>query len=127
VIDFGVAEAIERALYDQPAVTHAAAIIGTPQYMSPEQADLRVQDVDTRSDIYALGVILYELLTGLPPLAIQESRDKGLDHMLRQIRDLDPPRPSVRVQRESGAGAAPDVARELAGRRQSDPTRLARQ
>ncbi len=120
VIDFGVAKAIERPLAGQTLVTHFGQLIGTPEYMSPEQADLNIQDVDTRSDIYSLGVILYELLTGTPPLDRSRLSDSGLDQVLRTIREVDPPRPSTRVANGT------DNAREIAQRRKTDPARLAR-
>src|SRR4029434_6165966 len=75
----------------------AQQLIGTPEYMSPEQADPGTQDIDTRSDIYALGVLLYELLTGVTPLDAKKLRSASLSEMQRVLREVDPPRPSSRL------------------------------
>jgi serine/threonine protein kinase/tetratricopeptide (TPR) repeat protein len=123
VIDFGVAKAVERPLTAHPNVTTVGQLIGTPEYMSPEQANLGTHDVDTRTDIYALGVVLYELVTGSPPLERHKMRDQGLDQVLRAVREIDPPRPSARVEKHHDD----DAAREVAEKRQTAPTRLARQ
>ena len=97
VIDFGIAKVVGVALTDDPAYTRFAQLVGTPLYMSPEQAELSGVDVDTRSDVYSLGVILYELLTGTTPFDRAAFRTAGLDEVRRMIREDEPPRPSARV------------------------------
>jgi serine/threonine protein kinase len=98
VIDFGVAKALGRKLTDKTLFTGFLKMVGTPAYMSPEQADLSGVDIDTRSDIYALGVVLYELLTGVTPFDAETLRDAALDEIRRLIRETDPPKPSTRLQ-----------------------------
>lgn len=107
VIDFGVAKATGPKLTDRTLFTEVGAVVGTLQYMSPEQAEVNQLDVDTRSDVYALGVLLYELLTGTTPL--ERNRLKGITFLevLRLIREEEPPRPSTRL---STAQALPDIA-----------------
>lgn len=97
VIDFGIAKALDHPLTDKTLFTELRAFLGTPAYMSPEQADLRSPDIDTRSDIYSLGVLLYELLTGLTPFDEQELAAAGLDGMRRIILERDPVPPSQRL------------------------------
>ena len=97
VIDFGVAKAAGQPLTERTLVTSLGAVVGTPEYMSPEQAELNQLDIDTRSDVYSLGVLLYELLTGTTPLSRQRSREAPLLELLRVIREEDPPRPSARL------------------------------
>lgn len=97
VIDFGVAKAIHAPLTDVTLETGIGNVLGTPEYMSPEQASLNNLDIDTRTDVYSLGVLLYELLTGNPPFSSEEFRQKGLLELLRVIRDEEPPRPSDRL------------------------------
>src|ERR1035438_4540882 len=97
VIDFGIAKATELRLTDKTLFTAFEQIIGTPAYMSPEQAELSGLDVDTRSDIYSLGVLLYELLTGRTPFDPKELLQHGLDAMRRTLREQEPQRPSAMV------------------------------
>ncbi len=97
VIDFGISKATEARLTDKSLFATFAALIGTPAYMSPEQAEMGGLDVDTRSDIYSLGVLLYELLTGRTPFDPKELIKAGLDEMRRTLREKEPPRPSVRL------------------------------
>jgi serine/threonine protein kinase len=97
VIDFGVAKAISQPLTERTLFTEQGQLIGTPEYMSPEQAELTNQDIDTRSDIYSLGVLLYELLTGTLPFEPDTLRAAAFDEVIRIIRDTDPPRPSTRL------------------------------
>ena len=97
VIDFGIAKATEGRLSDLTVYTELRQFIGTPAYMSPEQAEMSGLDIDTRSDIYSLGVLLYELLTGRTPFDAQELIQSGLDQMRRTIREKEPMRPSTRL------------------------------
>ena len=106
VIDFGVAKATEFKLTDQ-SLADTGAIVGTPTYMSPEQADPSSMDIDTRTDVYALGVILYELLAGSPPIDAKQFKRGAILEMLRMVREVDPPRPSTKV---STAEALPSIA-----------------
>jgi serine/threonine protein kinase len=100
VIDFGIAKATQGRLTDQTIFTAFEQFLGTPAYMSPEQAQLGSLDVDTRSDIYSLGVMLYELLTGKTPFDSRELLASGLDAMRRTIREKEPPTPSTRLKQE---------------------------
>lgn len=97
VIDFGVAKAVGEPLTDKTIYTRFAQMIGTPMYMSPEQAEMNSLDVDTRSDVYALGVVLYELLTGSTPYDQQRLNTASFDELRQIIREENPPRPSVRL------------------------------
>src|SRR5437660_793221 len=103
VIDFGIAKATQGRLTDQTLFTAFEQFIGTPAYMRPEQAELTMQDVDTRTDIYSLGVLLYELLTGKTPFDQKELLAAGLDEMRRMLREKEPQRPSTRVDAFSEA------------------------
>jgi tetratricopeptide (TPR) repeat protein/serine/threonine protein kinase len=120
VIDFGIAKATGQQLTDKTLFTNFAQMIGTPLYMSPEQAQLSGLDVDTRSDVYSLGVLLYELLTGTTPFNRERFKAAGYDEMRRIIREEEPPRPSTRL---STAGRAATTA---SANRGSDPRRLSR-
>jgi serine/threonine protein kinase/WD40 repeat protein len=113
VIDFGVAKATSQQLTDRILVTHFSQMLGTPLYMSPEQAELSGMDVDTRSDIYSLGVVLYELLTGSTPFDRQTFKHASIDEMRRIIREEEPPRPSQRIS-TLNADAAGKLARHQA-------------
>jgi serine/threonine protein kinase len=97
VIDFGIAKAAGQSLTERTLFTQFAQMVGTPLYMSPEQAEMNGLDVDTRSDVYALGVLLYELLTGTTPFASETLKKAGLDELRRMIREEDPPTPSQRM------------------------------
>ncbi len=97
VIDFGISKAIEARLTRRTVLTANAQLVGTPAYMSPEQADMTRLDIDTRSDIYSLGVLLYELLTGKTPFDGRALIASGLDEMRRTLREREPPRPSLRL------------------------------
>jgi serine/threonine protein kinase/tetratricopeptide (TPR) repeat protein len=97
VIDFGIAKATGQRLTDKTVFTEFDQFIGTPAYMSPEQAEISGQDIDTRSDVYSLGVLLYELLTGRTPFDSKELMKVGLDAMRRAIREMEPPKPSTRL------------------------------
>ncbi len=97
VIDFGIVKALSQKLTEHTVYTRQAQMIGTPAYMSPEQAEFSCLDIDTRSDVYSLGVLLYELLTGVTPFDQQALMSKGFDEMRRIIREDDPPRPSHRI------------------------------
>ncbi|HEX5398214.1 MAG TPA: serine/threonine-protein kinase, partial [Verrucomicrobiae bacterium] len=108
VIDFGIAKATQQPLTEKTVFTQFQQFLGTPAYMSPEQATMSGLDVDTRSDIYSLGVLLYELLTGSPPFDSKELLSVGLDEMRRIIREKDPERPSTRLSRSR---VAADVRR----------------
>ena len=98
VIDFGIAKATQGRLTEQTLFTAFEQFIGTPAYVAPEQAEMSMLDVDTRSDIYSLGVLLYELLTGRTPFDTQELVRSGIDEMRRRIREQEPPRPSLRLR-----------------------------
>jgi eukaryotic-like serine/threonine-protein kinase len=117
VIDFGISKATEARLVDRAMFTALTQLVGTPAYMSPEQAEMSGLDIDTRSDIYSLGVLLYELLTGKTPFDGQELLKSGLDEMRRTLREKDPPRPSARLT----ALDAPARARTAELRRTEPP------
>ena len=121
VIDFGVAKALHKRLTDRPMYTEVGRLVGTLEYMSPEQAELVTWDIDTRSDVYALGVLLYVLLAGSTPLDAETLRNAPLSETLRLIREVDPERPSERLGRSS------ESLQALAAARGADPARLARE
>ncbi len=116
VIDFGVAKATGPALTEMDLDT-GFAIVGTPQYMSPEQASMNQIDIDTRSDVYSLGVLLYELLAGSPPFKKEELAKAGYQEILRIIREEEPPRPSTKL-------STADVLPSISAMRGTDPKRL---
>ncbi|TWU23254.1 Serine/threonine-protein kinase PknB [Novipirellula galeiformis] len=118
VIDFGVAKAIGQSLTDKTIYTRFFSMIGTPLYMSPEQAEMSGLDVDTRSDIYSLGVLLYELLVGATPFDRERLDSAGYDELRRIIREEEPPKPSSRL---STLGGDPTT---IAATRQTSPIRL---
>jgi eukaryotic-like serine/threonine-protein kinase len=117
VIDFGVAKAAGQALTDKTLVTGFGAVVGTLEYMSPEQAEVNQLDIDTRSDIYSLGVLLYELLAGSPPFTRKEMEKAGLLEMLRVIREQEPSKPSAKLSTAEGLPT-------LAANRGTEPAKL---
>jgi eukaryotic-like serine/threonine-protein kinase len=120
VIDFGVAKALHQTLTEKTMFTQFGGVLGTPQYMSPEQTELDVVGTDARCDIYSLGVLLYELLTGTTPLDAKKLREAGYAEMLRTIREQEPPKPSTRLS------VAGDELTALSVRRGTEPRKLAR-
>jgi eukaryotic-like serine/threonine-protein kinase len=120
VIDFGVAKAIDQRLTERTMFTQYGEVVGTLEYMSPEQAEMSGLDVDTRSDIYSLGVLLYELLTGTTPLERAKLRQAGYGEILRRIKEEDPPKPSTRLKDSGGRLAV------LSALRRTEPARLTR-
>jgi WD40 repeat protein/serine/threonine protein kinase len=119
IIDFGIAKATNRQLTDRTLFTGYGQMLGTPLYMSPEQAQMSGLDVDTRSDIYSLGVLLYELLTGSTPFDKDRLREADSDEVRRIIREEEPPRPSMRL-----STLAAEQAATVADRHKTDPARL---
>jgi len=121
IIDFGIAKATGHRLTEKTLFTEVGAIIGTPEYMSPEQADLTGQDVDTRTDVYSLGVVLYQLLTGELPFGSKELRSSSYEELRRKLKEVEPPRPSTKLSTLS------DGAAQAAKNRNTDPGGLRRQ
>jgi serine/threonine protein kinase len=120
IIDFGVAKALAQKLTADAMFTRVGVpLVGTPEYMSPEQASSSGEDIDTRTDVYSLGVIFYELLAGVPPL---ELRKIAFDEFLRRLREEDPSKPSTRIRTQDSITSA-----ELARRRHTEPLTLAKQ
>src|SRR5262249_19691447 len=117
-IDLGLPKAVDQQLTEKTVYTQLSQLVGTPLYMSPEQAGQSSLDIDTRTDIYALGVLLYELLTGTTPFDQERLRQAGYDELRRIIRQEAPARPSTRIS-TLGQGAA-----TVSANRQSDPKRL---
>jgi hypothetical protein len=118
IIDFGVAKATTQHLTERTLFTELGVLIGTPEYMSPEQAEMGGLDIDTRTDVYALGALLYELLTGALPFDRRELRQAGLSEIQRIIREKEPPRPSTRISQLG------PVSTEAATNRHTEPRRL---
>ena len=118
IIDFGVAKALTQRLIADTIFTRAGAIVGTPEYMSPEQALSSGEDIDTRTDVYSLGIIFYELLAGTPPLQL---RKIAFEEFLRRLREEEPPKPSTMIRTQDRATSV-----ELARRRQTEPLELAK-
>lgn len=121
IIDFGVAKAVQQCLSEHTLFTEQGQLIGTPGYISPEQAEMTALDIDTRTDIYSLGVLLYELLVGARPFDDKVLRQAGLADIQRIIREVDPPKPSTRL---SSLGADSTV---VAHKRHTEPRTLARE
>src|SRR5262245_34135827 len=121
VIDFGVAKALGQELTDKTVFTGVAQMVGTPLYMSPEQAGMSELDVDTRSDIYSLGVLVYELLTGTTPFNKGRFHKAAYDEIRRIIREEDPPKPSTRLSESR------ETLPSVAAQRHTEPARLTRQ
>jgi tetratricopeptide (TPR) repeat protein/serine/threonine protein kinase len=119
VIDFGVAKATGQSLTDKTLVTGFGSIVGTVEYMSPEQAEINQLDIDTRSDIYSLGVLLYELLAGTPPFSRKDLEKTGMLEMLRVIREQEPSKPSTKLSTAEGLPT-------LAANRGTEPAKLTR-
>src|SRR6266852_6101272 len=118
VIDFGVAKATEQKLTERTLFTQYGTMVGTLEYMSPEQAEMSALGVDTRSDIYSLGVLLYELLTGSTPLTHQRMKEAAYAEILRMIREEEPPKPSTRLS-DSGEALA-----SISAQRHMEPAKL---
>ena len=119
IIDFGVAKALTQKLTADTLFTRAGALVGTPEYMSPEQALSSGEDIDTRTDVYSLGIIFYELLAGAPPLELHKI---AFDEFLRRLREDEPPKPSTKIRTQD-----PATSTEVARKRQTEPPALVKQ
>src|SRR5262249_58024181 len=119
VIDFGVAKAAGQTLTDKTLMTGFGAVVGTPEYMSPEQANLNNLDIDTRADVYSLGVLLYELLTGTTPVDRHSLGKAALLEVLRIVREVEAPRPSAKL-------STIDTLPNVAANRGTEPAKLSR-
>ena len=120
VIDFGVAKATDQRLTEKTMFTQFGQIVGTLEYMSPEQSEMGALDIDTRSDIYSLGVLLYELLTGTTPLNRAKLKATAFTEILRKIREEDPPKPSTRL------GESEETLATISAQRKTEPARLSK-
>lgn len=117
IIDFGIAKAIDQRLSEHTIFTERGQLVGTPEYMSPEQAEMSGLDIDTRTDVYSLGAVLYELLTGFAPFDSASLRSAAFNEIQRIIRDVEPPRPSTRISTHGGTGVSEEqVARAASAR-----------
>jgi serine/threonine protein kinase len=121
VIDFGVAKAVNQRLTEKTIFTEQGVLIGTPVYMSPEQADATGRNVDTTTDVYSLGVLLYELLAGVPPFDPKSLREAGFEALHQVIREVEPPKPSTRFSELGEEGTT------VAERRRTEPAMLEKQ
>jgi tetratricopeptide (TPR) repeat protein len=119
IIDFGVAKALGQKLSADTMFTRVGALVGTPEYMSPEQALSSNEDIDTRTDVYSLGVIFYELLAGAPPI---ELRKVAFEEFLRRLREEEPAKPSTKIRTQ-----APETSTDVARKRHTEPLSLAKQ
>ena len=119
IIDFGVAKALTQKLTADTMFTRVGALVGTPEYMSPEQANSSGEDIDTRTDVYSLGILLYELLAGVPPIDL---RKIAFEEFLRRLREEEPPKPSTRIRTQD-----PATSSEVARKRRTEPMALAKQ
>jgi eukaryotic-like serine/threonine-protein kinase len=120
IIDFGLAKATAQRLTDKTLFTELGMMLGTPEYMSPEQADQTEQNIDTRTDVYSLGIILYQLLVGMLPFEGQAARAGTLEAILRMIREQEPPKPSTKIR------SLGDTSNALAEKRREEPRLFAR-
>lgn len=120
VIDFGVAKALNTRLTEKTIFTERGQLIGTPEYMSPEQAEMSGQDIDTRADVYSLGVLLYELLTGVLPFDPKTLREAAFAEIQRIIRETDPPKPSTKFSTMLHSGDAAERVKKIVKARKAD-------